>query len=34
MATKEMKDRFLSFGTDAESSTPEELGRFLTAEVE
>jgi tripartite-type tricarboxylate transporter receptor subunit TctC len=34
MATKEMKDRFLSFGTDAETSTPEELGRFLKAEVE
>jgi tripartite-type tricarboxylate transporter receptor subunit TctC len=33
MATKEMKDRFLSFGTDAETSTPEELGRFLAAEV-
>jgi tripartite-type tricarboxylate transporter receptor subunit TctC len=34
MATKEMKDRFLSLGTDAETSTPEELGRFLKAEVE
>jgi tripartite-type tricarboxylate transporter receptor subunit TctC len=34
MATKEMKERFLSFGTDAETSTPEELGRFLKAEVE
>ncbi|OGA64790.1 MAG: hypothetical protein A3G81_31630 [Betaproteobacteria bacterium RIFCSPLOWO2_12_FULL_65_14] len=33
MATREMKDRFLSFGTDAETSTPEELGRFLAAEV-
>ena len=34
MATKEMKERFLSFGTDAETSSPEELGRFLAAEVE
>jgi tripartite-type tricarboxylate transporter receptor subunit TctC len=34
MATKEMKERFLSFGTDAEASSPEELGRFLAAEVQ
>jgi tripartite-type tricarboxylate transporter receptor subunit TctC len=34
MATKEMKERFLSFGTDAETSSPEELGRFLAAEVQ
>jgi tripartite-type tricarboxylate transporter receptor subunit TctC len=33
MATKEMKDRFLSFGTDAETSTPEALGKFLGEEV-
>ena len=33
MATREMKDRFLSFGTDAETSTPEALGAFLAAEV-
>jgi tripartite-type tricarboxylate transporter receptor subunit TctC len=33
MATPEMKARFLSFGTDAETSSPEELGRFLAAEV-
>jgi tripartite-type tricarboxylate transporter receptor subunit TctC len=33
MATPEMKERFLSFGTDAETSSPEELGRFLAAEV-
>jgi tripartite-type tricarboxylate transporter receptor subunit TctC len=34
MATPEIKERFSSFGTDAASSTPEELGRFLAAEVE
>ena len=34
MATPEIKARFASFGTDAASSTPEELGRFLAAEVE
>ncbi|MGQ0651255.1 MAG: tripartite tricarboxylate transporter substrate binding protein [Betaproteobacteria bacterium] len=33
MATQEMKERFLSFGTDAETSTPQELGRFLANEV-
>jgi tripartite-type tricarboxylate transporter receptor subunit TctC len=33
MATPEMKERFLSFGTDAAASSPEELGRFLAAEV-
>ena len=33
MATKEMKDRFLSFGTDAETSSPEQLGSFLAEEV-
>lgn len=33
MATPEMKERFLSFGTDAATSSPEELGRFLAAEV-
>jgi tripartite-type tricarboxylate transporter receptor subunit TctC len=33
MATQEMKDRFLSFGTDAETGTPEELGKFLAGEV-
>lgn len=34
MATPEIKERFASFGTDAASSTPEELGRFLASEVE
>ena len=34
MATPEIKERFASFGTDAASSTPEELGRFLAAEKE
>jgi tripartite-type tricarboxylate transporter receptor subunit TctC len=34
MSTREMQERFLSFGTDAASSTPEELGRFLKEEVE
>jgi tripartite-type tricarboxylate transporter receptor subunit TctC len=33
MALPEMKERFLSFGTDAVTSTPEELGRFLADEV-
>jgi tripartite-type tricarboxylate transporter receptor subunit TctC len=33
MAGQEMKDRFLSFGTDAATNSPEELGRFLAAEV-
>jgi tripartite-type tricarboxylate transporter receptor subunit TctC len=33
MAVAEMKERFLSFGTDAATGTPEELGRFLAAEV-
>lgn len=33
MAMPEIKERFASFGTDAASSTPEELGRFLAAEV-
>ncbi|MES1266045.1 MAG: tripartite tricarboxylate transporter substrate binding protein [Variovorax sp.] len=33
MAVPEMKEKFLSFGTDAATSTPEELGRFLAAEV-
>jgi len=33
MSLADVKDRFLSFGTDAASSTPEELGRFLAGEV-
>jgi len=33
MALPEVREKFLSFGTDAASSTPEELGRFLAAEV-
>jgi tripartite-type tricarboxylate transporter receptor subunit TctC len=33
MADPKMKERFLSFGTDAETSTPEALGKFLAAEV-
>ena len=33
MALPEMKTRFLSFGTDAATGTPEELGRFLADEV-
>ncbi len=33
MATPQMKERFLSFGTDAETSTPEALGAFLAQEV-
>jgi tripartite-type tricarboxylate transporter receptor subunit TctC len=34
MAAPDVRQRFLSFGTDAASSTPEELGRFLASEVE
>ena len=33
MATQQMKERFLSFGTDAETSTPEALGMLLAQEV-
>lgn len=33
MAVPEMKARFLGFGTDAATSTPEELGAFLAREV-
>jgi tripartite-type tricarboxylate transporter receptor subunit TctC len=33
MGTPAMKERFLSFGTDAATSSPDELGRFLAAEV-
>ena len=33
MASPHMKERFLSFGTDAETSTPEALGAFLAQEV-
>jgi tripartite-type tricarboxylate transporter receptor subunit TctC len=33
MAEPEMRNRFVSFGTDAATSTPEELGRFLAEEV-
>ena len=33
MAVQEMKDKFLVFGTDAATGTPEELGRFLASEV-
>jgi tripartite-type tricarboxylate transporter receptor subunit TctC len=33
MALPEMKQKFLSFGTDAATGTPDELGRFLAAEV-
>lgn len=33
MAIPEMKEKFLSFGTDAATGTPEELGRFLASEV-
>lgn len=33
MALPEMKERFLSFGTDAVTSTPEQLGQFLRDEV-
>jgi tripartite-type tricarboxylate transporter receptor subunit TctC len=33
MALPEMREKFLSFGTDAVTGTPDELGRFLAAEV-
>lgn len=33
MAVPEMKTRFLGFGTDAATSTPDELGAFLAKEV-
>jgi tripartite-type tricarboxylate transporter receptor subunit TctC len=33
MTTAEMKERFLSFGTDVATSTPDELGQFLKSEV-
>jgi tripartite-type tricarboxylate transporter receptor subunit TctC len=33
MAQADLKERFLSIGTDAATSTPEELGRFLAEEV-
>ena len=33
MAAQEMKDKFLGFGTDTATGTPEELGRFLASEV-
>ncbi len=33
MAQPEIRERFVSFGTDAATSTPEELGRFLAEEV-
>jgi tripartite-type tricarboxylate transporter receptor subunit TctC len=33
LGTKEMKERFLSFGADAATSTPEALGDFVKAEV-
>jgi len=33
MGAQEMKDKFLAFGTDAATSTPEELGRYLASEV-
>jgi tripartite-type tricarboxylate transporter receptor subunit TctC len=33
MASPQMKERFLSFGTDADTSTPEALGAFLAQEV-
>jgi len=33
MAVPEMKEKFLSFGTDAATGTPEELGRYLASEV-
>ena len=33
MALPEMKEKFLSFGTDAATGTPDELGRFLAVEV-
>ena len=33
MSVAEMKEKFLSFGTDAVTGTPDDLGRFLAAEV-
>ena len=33
MSVPEMKDKFLSFGTDAATTSPEELGRFLASEI-
>jgi tripartite-type tricarboxylate transporter receptor subunit TctC len=33
MGQPDIKERFLSFGTDAATSTPDELGRFLAEEV-
>ena len=33
MALPDVREKFLSFGTDAATSTPEELGRFLAGEV-
>jgi tripartite-type tricarboxylate transporter receptor subunit TctC len=33
MAMPEIKERFASFGTDAASSTPQDLARFLAEEV-
>ncbi len=33
MALPEMKEKFLSFGTDAATSTPEALGQFIVSEV-
>ena len=33
MAAPELKERFLIFGTDAATGTPEELGRYLASEV-
>jgi tripartite-type tricarboxylate transporter receptor subunit TctC len=33
LALPDVKERFLSFGTDAASSTPQELGRLLAGEV-
>jgi len=33
MALPDIREKFVSFGTDAATSTPEELGRFLASEV-
>jgi tripartite-type tricarboxylate transporter receptor subunit TctC len=33
VALADIREKFLSFGTDAASSTPDELGRFLAGEV-
>jgi tripartite-type tricarboxylate transporter receptor subunit TctC len=33
MAMPDIREKFLAFGTDAASSTPEELGKFLASEV-